>query len=238
MSTDANHRISGLLSAIILGISFIAGSFILGQKWKESRAVNFVTVKGLSEREVEADRAWWSIQSVYGSNSVDEIQLKINDHEKKVKSFLLSAGFNESEIRVENLNVYQNQYRDASQLYNADIRISVLSDDVGRIDKASSNLGSLISMGVLVTGDKWSNGPKYYYTKFKEVKTEMLSEATQEAKKAASEFAVNSGSRVGKIRKANQGIFLILPANRTNESEEFYRNKIIRVVSTVDYYLN
>ncbi len=65
----------------------------------------------------------------------------------------------------------------------------------------------------------------------------MLAEATKEAKEAAQEFATNSGSSVGKMRRANQGVFQILPGNRTQEDQVFFPEKIVRIVSKVDYFL-
>lgn len=67
----------------------------------------------------------------------------------------------------------------------------------------------------------------------------MVEEATQNAKEAAAEFAKNSGSRVGKIKYANQGVFSILPAEEIADSSEAQQiNKKVRVVSTVEYRLD
>ena len=224
-------------AALFLTVGLIISSYILGIKWVQSRSVQFVTVKGLSERQVTADKAWWSINSQYGSNSIEAVQERLKTHEDLVVDFLTSKGFSAQEIKVEQISVYRNQYRDAAFLYNSDIKISITTDNVELLEQVSNSSGELIEKGILMTGEKWSSGPKYYYTNFTEIKPEMLAEATQEAKIAAEEFARNSGSKVGKIKRANQGIFQILPANRTNEGEEFFKEKIIRVVTTVEYFL-
>lgn len=226
-------------SAIILALGFIISSLIIGVYWKASRsAERYVTVKGLSEREVEADRAWFAIRTNIGSNSVEEMRKSIKDAENEIVSYLKKQGFTSQEYKVDNVNIYQNNYNNATYRYNGDLRVSVASDDVNKVESASSNVTDLIEQGVLISGDQWSNGPKYFFTKFTDVKTEMIAEATKEAEKAAEEFATNSGSEVGKIRRANQGIVQILPGDRSNENAEFYKNKVIRVVSTLDFYLN
>ena len=67
----------------------------------------------------------------------------------------------------------------------------------------------------------------------------MLADATQNAKKAAVEFAKNAGSSVGKIRRANQGVFSILPREQAAGNYESQQiNKTVRVVSTVEYWLD
>lgn len=76
----------------------------------------------------------------------------------------------------------------------------------------------------------------------------MITEATQNARAAATRFALDARSTLGSIRQATQGVFVILPANSggdTGESEvgeaagsESSIMKTVRVVTTVDYYLN
>ena len=61
---------------------------------------------------------------------------------------------------------------------------------------------------------------------------EGLFEATQDARRAAEQFANDSGSNVGSIRNAQQGYFSI--QNRDNSSPEY---KNVRVVTTVQYFL-
>ncbi|GLR18413.1 SIMPL domain-containing protein [Portibacter lacus] len=227
------------LPAVIMAIGFILGSAILGIYWKQARANDsFVTVKGLSEREVIADRGWMAVNTSFGSNSLEDIKARMASQEKSIIDYLKEKGFSASEITTDNINIYQNDYNNATFRFNANLRVTVSSTNVDAIEKASGDKSGLISKGVLTSGDKWQNGPKYYYTKFTDVKTEMIAEATHEAKRAAEEFAANSGASVGKIRRANQGIFQFLPGDRSSESAEFYKDKIIRVVSTLDFYLD
>jgi hypothetical protein len=223
---------------LFLALGVVISAVILGSFHYSSRAVqNYVTVKGLSERVVVADKGWWAIQASYGANSVQEVQERVEWVEEKIRDFLEKSGFTSDEIKVESINIYRNNYQGAVTRMNVDLRVTINSDKVDLINATSGRVGELIASGILITSDKWSTGPKYYFTKFSDLKTDMLAEATHEAKRAADEFAANSGSSVGKIRRANQGVFQILPGNRTSESEEFYIDKIVRVVSTVDYYL-
>ena len=67
----------------------------------------------------------------------------------------------------------------------------------------------------------------------------MLEQATKNAAAAAAEFAKASDSRVGNIRHASQGVFSILPREQgADGSESQSIDKTVRVVSTVEYWLD
>jgi hypothetical protein len=81
-------------------------------------------------------------------------------------------------------------------------------------------------------------GPFYIFTGLNVVKPPMIAEATRSARAGAEQFAADSGSRVGGIRRANQGLFQILPRDRAPGLQESTQiNKTVRVVSTVEYLL-
>ena len=71
-----------------------------------------------------------------------------------------------------------------------------------------------------------------------DIKPQMLEEATKNATAEAQEFAKSSDSKVGKIRRAQQGVFSILPREQTaNAQESAQIDKKVRVVSTVEFWL-
>jgi uncharacterized protein len=101
----------------------------------------------------------------------------------------------------------------------------------------------------LLNGER-GQGLAYKFSGLNSVKPDMITEATRNARAAANRFALDSGSKVGSIRQANQGVFSILPAEQgsdTGEPGEFSAGnssadsslmKIVRVVTTVEYYLD
>ena len=115
----------------------------------------------------------------------------------------------------------------------------VRSSETERIEKASQAIGQLVDAGVVLSSDgPMSNGPTYLFTRLSEHKPAMIAEATANARRAAEEFAADSGSRLGKIRRANQGVFVILARDRApGIDEQGQRQKTIRVVTTIEYFL-
>ena len=90
-----------------------------------------------------------------------------------------------------------------------------------------------------------NSGVSYRFTGLNSLKPDMITEATRNARAAATRFAQDSGSEVGPIRSANQGVFSISAASAASGGGEgdaaMHADssvmKKIRVVTTVDYYL-
>jgi hypothetical protein len=115
---------------------------------------------------------------------------------------------------------------------------------VGAVSKASQSSSALIAKGVALQQDECNPGPVYSFTRLNEIKPDMLAEATKNARSAAEQFAVSSGSKVGSIRLANQGVFSVIDRDRASEGSDNGScgkpsdlNKRVRVVTTLDYYL-
>ncbi len=114
--------------------------------------------------------------------------------------------------------------------------IIVSSSNVDRTSKIPEDLGELLSQNIVVSATA-----KYQYTKFADIKPEMIAEATQNARKSADQFAKDSSSKVGVIKSANQGVFTITIKNFSKDENDYHESKSIkkkiRVVSTITFSL-
>lgn len=196
-----------------------------------------VTVKGLSERTVEADTAIWPISFRVTGNDLGELYSSIQDHNKTIILFLSQLGFLREEITIsspaitdrqaENLSSQNSQFR-----YSAQSTITVFSTNTGRVLAAIEKIGQLVSEGIVISGSTYSSQIKYLYTGLNEIKPEMIEEATRNGRQAAEKFARDSMSTLGKIKTAHQGQFSIQDRDANTR-----HIKKIRVVSTIQYYL-
>ncbi len=91
---------------------------------------------------------------------------------------------------------------------------------------------ALLEKGVTLAGNEFSDRIQFMFNAVNEVKPGMIEEATANARLAAEKFAKDSGSKVGRIRKATQGAMEI--EDRDAASPE---KKVLRVVTTVDFFL-
>ena len=234
------------ISSVILAIGIALGGFFPGYYYYQSQIENrSVTVKGLAEMNVKADLAIWKIKFKTTGNDLGELQHKINADQKNILAYLQKKGFKNEEIIVGRMNtndLMTNPYRDAKAAdsrYILDQTITVRSAQVDQTENALQEIGSLVAQGIIFDNQDYNSPVSYLFTGLNTVKPQMLEQATQNAKQAAEEFAKSSGSVVGKIKTANQGVFSILPREQipgASETEQI--EKTIRVVSTIVYYLD
>jgi uncharacterized protein len=229
----------------------LAGWFVANGLTSIRTADRFVTVKGVSERQVKADLALWPIQLAVTDDNVSIAQTRVNQNVSKVIAFLTANGIDSTEIELQGLrvtdvlaNVYNPQNR-AGNRFIIQQTVMVRSDNPDRVRATSQKVGELVNTGVVLSsGPEWGpGGPTYVFRRLNDLKPSMIAEATAEARKAAEQFAKDSKSRLGGIHTANQGVFVILPRDATateqgagmNEQSQIL--KTVRVVATVEYLL-
>ena len=243
-----------LTCAILIGT--IAGSFIIGNSLENfHKGDRYVTVKGFAEREVKADLALWSIGVRAASNDLSEANHSIESQKEKVIQFLTKNGFDAIEITQQEVRVSDKQAReyggDVKDLlrYVVEATILLRTKNVDKAEEVSRKTDELVRAGVIFSAkNEWQGqGPKFIFTQLNSIKPEMMAEATRNSKAAAVQFGQESGSTLGTIRRASQGLFSIEDrdsftagqaggmAYATGSSDLFKR---VRVVVTVDYYLN
>jgi len=232
--------------AVVLAIGFVLAGLLVGSGFKAGRSSDrFVTVKGISEREVEADLALWPLQMVAADNDLSAAQARMDRMVALTRDFLREKEIPEGQVTIQSFKVTDaqaNPYQGgmAPNRFIITQTLMVRSEDPLRVLAASQEVGELVEAGVVLTsGQEYGpGGPTFIFSRLNDLKPEMLAEATARALEAAREFASASGSAVGKIRQANQGVFQILPRDAApGQQEQNQLFKTVRVVTTVEYLL-
>jgi hypothetical protein len=116
----------------------------------------------------------------------------------------------------------------------------VRTRDVHAVAAAAQDTGALIAHGIVLGNPDGGGGtgPNYLFDGINKLKPSMIAEATKNARTAAEQFARDSGSELGGIRRANQGVFQILPRDKAPMLEADRQiEKTVRVVATLEYTL-
>lgn len=227
-----------IVSAALLAVSIVILGFCV--KWGIDDFVNKdrkVSVKGLSEREVDADKVTWPILSKELGNNLPELYNRIAVTQGKIKKFLMSNGVKENEINVNapvviDLNADQYNTNQRAYRYNITSIVTVTSRNVKLVRSIIARQGELLKEGIAIVDGGYENPVKYEFVSFNSMKPKMMEEAIANARKTAEQFAKNSESKLNKIVSADQGQFSI--DNR--DSNTPYVKKV-RVVTTITYSL-
>ncbi len=220
--------------ALILAVGMIAlGWFVKAGIDNFANKDRKVTVKGLAEREVPADKVTWSISTKETGNDLPTLYDRINVQSEKIKQFLVQNGLDASEITVNAPSVTDLEAREWGDnqkpfRYIVTTAITVATGKVEQVNKAIFRQGELLKQGVAIE----NSYPNYEYASFQQMKPEMMQEAIKNAQKTAEQFAEASESKLGKIQTAGQGQFEI-----ENRDENTPHIKKLRVVTTVTYSL-
>lgn len=233
----AGYAVLGI--AVGLGIC-IAGLSVSNAVYKLRASQRFVTVKGLAEREVDADLVVWPLTFEVASSDLNDLQKQVDAKRQTVRQFLTGAGFEEAEIsqatpriRDTESEVQYGQSVPPKFRYIAQATLTLRTNKVPVVTAAIEKAGELIGKGIVLVGENYGRTTEFLFTGLNEIKPPMIEEATKNARKAAEQFAKDSGSKVGKIRSASQGLFTITDRDMNSPDR-----KNVRVVTTVEYYLN
>ena len=223
---------------MIMGGSIIVAALVLGLMMvymvKTFKSYdNTVKVRGLCEREVPADRAVVRISYNDNDNDLSVLRANMERNNRAVVKLLKEAGFSDDEIKYSSARIndrYDNYYssQNARFRYGASQTVNVFTPKMDIVKQIGDKIDAMLLKQDIIS----SSYVTYEYNGLNEIKPSMIAESLVNARSAADEFAINSHSRIGKMRTASQGYFEI-----DDLDENTPQIKKVRVVTTVEYYL-
>ena len=221
----------------ILGCSIVLAAFVLGLMLvftvKTLKSYDdTVTVRGLCEREVPADRVVLRVNYSEQDNDLAALRSRMERNDQAIIAILKNAGFSYEEIKYNSAHFndrYDSYYTSNIRFrYNANQTISVFTSNMDAVSKIKDKIDAELLKQDIISNTYAS----YEYNGLNSIKPSMIAEGLENARTAATEFAKNSHSRIGKMRTASQGYFEI-----DDLDENTPQIKKVRVVTTVEYYL-
>lgn len=234
-----NRSTALLAAAALLATGMVAGGYLLGDGLTRAHeAERAVTVKGLAEKDVMADLATWTIAYTATGFDLPSVRAEIDESSKALNDYFRSIGFKADELRPVGAGV--NQFiNNGVNTITITQRMQVRTTDIARAQRAVAGQFDLVRRGV--TMQEGSN-MVYSFTRLNALKPQMVAEATKDARKAAEQFAQDSGTGVGGIKSASQGYFSIEPRDGDQAQGGYGASdtpyKKVRVVTTVEFYLD
>ncbi|MGL4412159.1 MAG: SIMPL domain-containing protein [Bacteroidales bacterium] len=229
---------SRLIEAFLIAVGIVLLGVFIRQGIVEFKQMDrVVSVKGLAEMEVDADRVTWPIAYTIVGNDLQSLYAEMKQKDGTIVDFLakgslVTSDYSLSAPTVVDTKADRYSSQTLSYRYTLTSIITVSSSKVAEVNRLIKEQGVLLNKGIAILGGDYRFTTTYEYTGLNGIKPQMIEQATKSARSAAEQFAKDSDSKIGKIRRASQGQFSISDLN-SNTPER----KIIRVVSTVDYEL-
>jgi len=213
-----------ITSTIIIGLAIIITalivSFALNKRITRSEVIS---VTGLGKKDFTSDLIVWKGRVTRKNMDLQKAYQELDSDNLKIKEYLIENGVDEEEIVFSAVDISQDYeyFYDKNNMqkreftgYRLNQTIQIESKDVDNIEDISRQVTELINLGI----EFYSQPPEYYYTKLAELKLEMIASATEDARLRAEKIAINSGSKIGKLKQARMGVFQIIAQN---SSEDF-----------------
>lgn len=232
----------------IFAIGLTTSGYALGDGLRRSKMAEHrnVTVRGVSERNVTADLATWSVAFSHQGTELAPVQQAVDEQARAVKAFFLRSGFRPDEIIDYDVSMSREQPTDRDgkpvgpQKLTVSRSIQLRTNSIAKVRAAYARQAELLRDGVELVGS--GSNVSYTFTGLNKLKPEMIAEANKNARESAEQFAHDSGARVGKIKTASQGYFSVGARDgedcddcgSSGGSSPFQK---VRVVTTIDYDL-
>lgn len=197
-----------------------------------------VSVRGLAEREVKADRVIWPIVYKTTGNDLQALYARLNDVGETITQFLVANQVPDSAIslsapQIVDLRADRYNTNRTADRYNVTLVTTVTTDKVDLVRSLMPRMGELLKSGIAISVGDYDSQVRYEFNGLNRIKPEMIEQATRNAREAAQQFAKDSESKLGKIKSASQGLFTV-------DSRDQYTPHIkrVRVVTSVNFYLD
>ena len=207
------------LSAIIFSIAIVIAAWFLGNSYVDrANPDGTISVTGAGSENFTSDLIVWEGRFIQMSENLETAYNQLNRDKNTVKSYLIEKGIKEENIvfnSVQTDEQREQKYQNGNYVgsifkgYQLTQSVKIESNDVELIESVSREITELLNKGVQFN----STPPRYYYTKLADLKIEMISKATEDARVRAEKIAENSGGTLGELKSANMGVFQITGQN-------------------------
>ena len=204
-----------LVSAVsIITVIIISYTYLNRYRFIEENTT--ISVKGMGTTDFTSDRIVWEGNFNRENKSLKNAYAELSQDREVVLAFLTESGISNEEIvfgSVSTSEVTKNIYNDEGNYidqeflgYKLTQDVKIESSNLDLVERASRSITEVLNNGVQF----YSDSPRYYYTGLKDLKLDLLSKATADAKARASIIATEAGADIGELKSAEMGILQIV----------------------------
>jgi hypothetical protein len=234
----------------------ISAALISNAMNKANKDENRITVKGVAERRIKADKALINIVISDKNENLDELKKSISEKEKLATDLIKNLKIDSNDYSIGNLRIQPNYIEASSNvkqqttaistpiIQNAKISdyegvetISIVTKDIDKVEEFFQKLLEL----KLQSNNIQINEPEFFITNIERYKKDMVVDASRNAEIRAIEMLKVNNNEIGGLKNISQGQFEILEdtedVRKINENEANQIYKKMRVVVTATYLI-
>lgn len=250
-------KIQFIIIPTILSFGLIISAALISNAMnKANKDENRITVKGVAERRIKADKALINIVISDKNENLDELKKSISEKEKLVTDLIKNLKIDSNDYSIGNLRIQPNYIESSSNVKQQITAISTpimqnakISDYEGvetisivtkNIDKVEEFFQKLLELK-LQSNNIQVNEPEFFITNIERYKKDMVVDASRNAEIRAIEMLKVNNNEIGGLKNISQGQFEILEdtedVRKINENEANQIYKKMRVVVTATYLI-
>lgn len=253
-------KIQFILIPTILSFGLIISSALISNAMdKANKDENRITVKGVAERRIKADKALINIVISKKSENLDELKKDISEREKLTIDLIKKLKINENEYSIGNLRIQPNYTESSSNVKKSSENSATSTETPATSNKISDYDGveviSIVTKNIDKAGEFYEklaelklqssnieiNMPEYYITNLEKYKRDLIVDASRNAEIRAIEMLKVNNNEIGELKNMNQGQFEVLAdtedVKKINEDESNQIYKKLRLVVTATYLI-
>ncbi|WP_027138546.1 SIMPL domain-containing protein [Gaetbulibacter saemankumensis] len=212
------------INAVVFAIAIVIASIILGNAVvNRNKKAGNISVTGLGQTNFTSDLIVWEARFSQINKDLKQAYTDLKKDKETISEYFRSKGLHDSVIvfnAVSTNKTTKPNYSDDGKYigeeftgYTLNQTLQINSKEVEKVEKISREVTELLNKGIQL----YSMTPRYYYTKLEDLKIEMISRATENARVRAVSIAKNSGAQLGELSTANMGIFQITGQNSNED---------------------
>ena len=237
-------KVQFIITATILSFGLIISAALISNAiYNSDRSQSRITVKGVAEKRVKADKAIINIIFSTSNTKLEDAQSNIAGKEKAVLDILKSLELKENEYQINNVKVQpkfsERQQERETKILSYDVMqsIAVIPKNIEKSDEIYQKLQEL----KITFNNIEIIKPEYYIISIEKYKKDLLISATENAEMRAIEMLKVNKNEIGRLENMTQGQFEVLPdkedTKHVNDDELNQMYKKLRSVVTVTYLI-
>ena len=237
-------KVQFIITATILSFGLIISAALISNAiYNSDRSQSRITVKGVAEKRVKADKAIINIIFSTSNTKLEDAQSNIAGKEKAVLDILKSLELKENEYQINNVKVQpkfsERQQERETKILSYDVMqsIAVIPKNIEKSDEIYQKLQEL----KITFNNIEIIKPEYYIVSIEKYKKDLLINATENAEMRAIEMLKVNKNEIGRLENMTQGQFEILPDREdmkyVNDDELNQMYKKLRSVVTTTYLI-